>query len=378
MHRRLLLVATSLTWIKLSASPVSLLEDARVALCGGIAGATGTALLYPFDTAKTLRQTKPEVHKSVYGALCSLYSQGLRQGTRLAYSGVLTSTLGAIPSSALYFGSYEFSKRRLEAIARHYFVEKKRTMKIVQSSPTAAVKDKRPLCDRKSAIGNGLQISNLKKQFVQQNRTGQLPARIRILTHALAAATGNSVSSLVFVPKEYIKQHLQTNGGRTNKHIHEVVWETVNTGGIKELYSGYKATLMRNVPSAILRFALYEEIKLRFVENDDVDVEIGASPRFFLAGMTAGACASAIMTPLDVIKTRLATHTIPKNVNTVLGTGRAILEENGINALYAGVGARMLWSGMFSAIGFGTFEMCKRNLHFPPRRQAAMASIATN
>eukprot|EP00814_Leptocylindrus_danicus_P005869 CAMPEP_0116033728 /NCGR_PEP_ID=MMETSP0321-20121206/19171_1 /TAXON_ID=163516 /ORGANISM="Leptocylindrus danicus var. danicus, Strain B650" /LENGTH=78 /DNA_ID=CAMNT_0003509877 /DNA_START=876 /DNA_END=1108 /DNA_ORIENTATION=- len=77
------------------------------------------------------------------------------------------------------------------------------------------------------------------------------------------------------------------------------------------------------------------------------------------------------MTPLDVIKTRLATHTIPKNVNTVLGTGRAILEENGINALYAGVGARMLWSGMFSAIGFGTFEMCKRNLHFPPRRQAA-------
>ena len=53
MHRRLLLVvATLLTW-NIFASPVSLVEDVRVALCGGIAGATGTALLYPFDTAKT-------------------------------------------------------------------------------------------------------------------------------------------------------------------------------------------------------------------------------------------------------------------------------------------------------------------------------------
>lgn len=96
--------------------------------------------------------------------------------------------------------------------------------------------------------------------------------------------------------------------------------------------------------------------------------------------MSAGAFASAIMTPLDVIKTRLATHTSPKNVSTVLGTGRAILAENGVNALYAGVGARMLWSGMFSAIGFGTFEMCKRKLHFPPRQQTetATASITTN
>lgn len=37
----------------------------------------------------------------------------------------------------------------------------------------------------------------------------------------------------------------------------------------KEIYSGYRATLMRNVPSAIIRFALYEEIKLRFVGEDD-------------------------------------------------------------------------------------------------------------
>lgn len=54
MYRRLLFViATLLAWNASFAQPVSLAEDVRVALCGGIAGATGTALLYPFDTAKT-------------------------------------------------------------------------------------------------------------------------------------------------------------------------------------------------------------------------------------------------------------------------------------------------------------------------------------
>ena len=68
------------------------------------------------------------------------------------------------------------------------------------------------------------------------------------------------------------------------------------------------------------------------------------------------------MTPFDVIKTRLATHTTPGDATTVIGTARAIISESGVNALYAGVGARMIWSGMFSAIGFGTFEFCKRRL----------------
>lgn len=171
---------------------------------------------------------KPEVHKSVYGALCSLYSQGIRQGNRLAYSGVLTSTSGAIPSSALYFGSYEFSKRRLEAIARHYFVEKKRSIHEVQTP--SVVKHSRQSRHRKSSVTNSLQISNQKRQLVYH--ASPLPARIRILTHALAAATGNSVSSLVFVPKEYIKQHLQTNGGISNKQIHRVICDAVNKGGM--------------------------------------------------------------------------------------------------------------------------------------------------
>ena len=118
------------------------------------------------------------------------------------------------------------------------------------------------------------------------------------------------------------------------------------------------------------------------------------SPVFFLSGALAGAMASGIMTPMDVIKTRLATNTIPPNMG-LIGNVQWILHENGLHGLYAGfrcvrlltmivlfifivtnivhctliifqpisiLRARMVWSGAFSAIGFGTFEAAKNFL----------------
>jgi len=65
------------------------------------------------------------------------------------------------------------------------------------------------------------------------------------------------------------------------------------------------------------------------------------------------------MTPLDVIKTRIATKTVASNLS-ILSVARIIIEENGVRGLYAGARARMVWSGAFSAIGFGTFEAAKK------------------
>ena len=85
---------------------------AKVALAGGIAGATGTAALYPIDAAKTLRQSAPALYGSVRHALGRLLRDERTHRLTLGrvYCGVLPATLGAIPSSALYFGAYETAK----------------------------------------------------------------------------------------------------------------------------------------------------------------------------------------------------------------------------------------------------------------------------
>jgi solute carrier family 25 S-adenosylmethionine transporter 26 len=80
------------------------------------------------------------------------------------------------------------------------------------------------------------------------------------------------------------------------------------------------------------------------------------SPKFFLAGAVAGAIASGAMTPVDVLKTRLATGTCPVDVKSCFWL---VVREEGITGLYSGAGARMVFSGAFSAIGFGTFEWAK-------------------
>ena len=46
-------------------------------------------------------------------------------------------------------------------------------------------------------------------------------------------------------------------------------------------------------------------------------------------------------------------------IQCILSKIHHILAEMGWRGLYVGAGSRMMWSGAFSAIGFGTFEVVK-------------------
>ena len=353
-------------------SSSSLSHTLRVGLAGGIAGAIGTTALYPFDSAKTLRQSDPAKYKSVRDALWELCRPGanaaltatsrpLTRHSRLggsssasassvpspsaisaalrrlpgarAYNGWLAATLGAIPSSALYFGAYE-------------------TMKRVIQSTTAQREDG----------------STVPSTFAS-----------RLLVHAAAAASGNVISSAVFVPKELIKQRMQYSG----TSLGVTVWDVVTESGVRGLYRGYQATLMRNIPSAALRFVLYEELKRAWhppsppSASDSSSSSHTAVPSFswrlFAAGAVAGALASGLMTPVDVLKTRLSTGTCPVDVP---GCFWHVWGEQGWSGLYAGAGSRMAFSGAFSAIGFASFEAAKTWLGVSDRVPAVVAADA--
>jgi solute carrier family 25 S-adenosylmethionine transporter 26 len=251
------------------------------------------------DTLKTLRQSSPNLYPSVLAAGRAVLARP--DPVPRLYAGALGATLGALPSSALYFGGYELAKRRLSSL-------------------------------------------------VPARRRRQRP--LRALVHALSAAGGNACSSLLFVPKEALKQRVQNTGARTSVAFAQLLKE----GGVRGLYSGYRATMLRNVPSAVARFAVYEELKLVLA----ADPESGRV-RYFLAGAAAGALSSALTTPVDVVKTQLATGKLPASAG-VRGGLRLVYRRHGLGGVYAGVGARCVWSGAFSAVGFGVFEAAKRGL----------------
>lgn len=114
----------------------------RLAFAGGIAGGVANGVLYPLDTLKTIRQSDRNV-VSIWDAGARL----VKKDWKMLYAGFLPSVAGAIPSSALYFGSYEYAK-------------------LIISSSTS-------------------KYMNLSRPLISM----------------LAACSGNLVSSMVFVPK---------------------------------------------------------------------------------------------------------------------------------------------------------------------------------
>lgn len=286
--------------------------DWKVILAGGLAGGIANAIIYPIDTIKTMRQSDQSL-KSYGNVIETLKNSGLKS----LYSGFLPAVFGAIPSSALYFGGYESSKRILN-----------------------------------EKYGNKLNRPSI---------------------HVLSAATGNIVSSLVFVPKEAIKQQMQafkTNSvqlpnsmvssveGVKKIGLGTVMQNLYKTKGIKGFYPSYRATLLRNIPSAMIRFTVYEELRLLTKTFMSPQLQ---SLGYLVSGTLSSSLASFLTTPFDVVKTRIATGVLPRG-SKVFPSLVLIAKKEGFSGLFAGVQARLIWSGLFGGIGFTCFEKCKELL----------------
>lgn len=318
----------------------------RLAIAGGVAGMLTNLVLFPLDTVKTLRQADPARFP---GALPAAFSVLRASGLGGLYAGITPALLGSALSSALYFGTYELVRRRMRGIVEHARVE-----------------------------------SATKHSFFSS------PFR-RIPGNALAAASGNIASSILFVPKEVVKQRMQA--GVSSGPFVTAALGLIKADGFAGLYRGYKATLLRNIPSTMIRFALYEEAKLLLSRarsmrqarhiggSSTANPKHGALRRWkrdrghrsspekpfayrqapwenVLAGAASGAIASAVTTPMDVVKTKLATGDVRPGVS-VLRVAADVIRDQGIAGLYVGIRPRIVWAALFAAVGFSSYEFCK-------------------
>lgn len=167
-------------------------------IAGGLAGGIANAIIYPLDTIKTMLQTDKSLKSS-----SQVVNELKKKGLKRIYGGSVPAILGSIPSSALYFGTYEFVKSEL------------------------------------SGKWNG--------------------TLSRPLIHMIAASAGNIASSFVFVPKETIKQQLQSFKSGTIPWtsvapitLSSVCGKILRERGLRGFYPSYKATLLRNIPSAMV------------------------------------------------------------------------------------------------------------------------------
>ena len=202
------------------------------------------------------------------------------------------------------------------------------------------------------------------------------------------------VASIIYVPSEVLKTRLQLQGRYNNPFFYsgynyKSTWNAAKTisrvEGLPALYSGYKATIVRDLPFSAIQFALYEQFR-RFAVQMKNTQDIGL-PSEILTAVSAGGIAGVVTCPLDVVKTRIQTQitsdsheqssqssklekvakaargqtrhmhsgprTVPRTVppldtSSIMTGLRMIYRTEGVGGWFRGVGPRFVWTSVQS------------------------------
>uniref|UniRef100_A0A7S3ABY8 Mitochondrial carrier protein n=1 Tax=Rhodosorus marinus TaxID=101924 RepID=A0A7S3ABY8_9RHOD len=207
----------------------------------------------------------------------------------------------------------------------------------------------------KFAAFEGLSIWADRKLF----ETKKLGTNLKPLVDLGCAAIAFCVCSVVLVPGEVIKQRLQAGIYSGSREALRSIW---TAEGARGFYTGFSATLARDVPYTMLEFGLYHQFKraLRWIINKD---KLSSQEELMMGGL-AGGFTGFVTTPLDVAKTRIMTQAAGSShrYKNFLEAMIDITRKEGFAANFRGSSARVLWLVPFTAIYFGVHEKSKRML----------------
>lgn len=177
---------------------------------------------------------------------------------------------------------------------------------------------------------------------------------IRVHEEILAGITAGFVQLFVTVPYEGIKIKLQMNTGPAMGAL-DVIRQMSSP---LDLYRGFTSTLFRDVPFCFMYFPLYANAKalqMRYLHPNAAEEPFQVG---LIAGILAGAVSAVIVTPADMLKTR-----IQQGINgdtPFLAYGRQVMAKEGVGALFKGWQARMMVIAPLYGIVSLAFEVQKR------------------
>ncbi|GJP71455.1 hypothetical protein CLOP_g2289 [Closterium sp. NIES-67] len=323
---------------------------------GGVAGAVGAAAVYPLDTIKTRMQAQRKVKDSddegesggvgdrdSAADLTGASGQQMRsasgsgaesaqaqaqaqyrdewdcflrmvreEGPGALYSGLGAQLVGIAPEKAIKLTVNEVLLTLLESTipgARLWVLEiiaggGGGFCQVVFTNPVEIVKVRMQARKKTTTAGGGSASSS------DSEAEGAV---------SLAGGASGAVAA------EGGKQQQQQQGGKTS-------WQVVQELGIRGLYSGSSVTLARDVPSTALFFACYAALKQVMPDQTFVDGCLAAVPAAYL------------VTPMDVVKTRMQME--PEEGKEAYANAwvcvKEIVEEEGLGALFKGGIARVL------------------------------------
>uniref|UniRef100_A0A672IUN8 Calcium-binding mitochondrial carrier protein Aralar1-like n=1 Tax=Salarias fasciatus TaxID=181472 RepID=A0A672IUN8_SALFA len=165
-------------------------------------------------------------------------------------------------------------------------------------------------------------------------------------------------SQVIFTnPLEIVKIRLQVAGEITTGPRVSAL-SVVRDLGFFGLYKGAKACFLRDIPFSAIYFPVYAHTKMAMADENG---RLGPL-QLLTAGAIAGIPAASLVTPADVIKTRLqvAARAGQTTYTGVIDCFRKIMREEGFRALWKGAGARMCRSSPQFGVTLVTYELLQQ------------------
>uniref|UniRef100_A0A669CQA8 Solute carrier family 25 member 13 n=1 Tax=Oreochromis niloticus TaxID=8128 RepID=A0A669CQA8_ORENI len=186
-----------------------------------------------------------------------------------------------------------------------------------------------------------------------RQKDGTVPLAAEILAGGCAGG-----SQVIFTnPLEIVKIRLQVAGEITTGPRVSAL-SVIRDLGFFGLYKGSKACFLRDIPFSAIYFPCYAHTKAYLTEEDG---RIGPA-RMLFAGALAGMPAASLVTPADVIKTRLqvAARAGQTTYSGLMDCFWKILREEGPRAFWKGAGARVFRSSPQFGVTLVTYELLQR------------------
>jgi len=180
------------------------------------------------------------------------------------------------------------------------------------------------------------------------------------------------VAETITMPVDVVKTRLQMDGSGGGVKLYngsvDCASKLVKAEGPTALFMGLPPALVRQSTYGSLRYGLYGPIKnsMGIVPGQPVPLY-----KKILAGGTAGAIASAIANPTDLMKVRLQTdgmlkdaegNFLPKRYKGMIDAFGSIVKEEGVLGLWKGVGPTVGRATALAAAELATYDEVKTQL----------------
>ena len=193
----------------------------------------------------------------------------------------------------------------------------------------------------------------------------------------LSATVGSLITSLVVTPLDVVKVRLQsqntnilngkldTPGFKVNG-TRDALQKIARHEGIRFLYRGLTPTLLMSVPSTVIYFLGYEELRNKlsefFIRKKLVSEDKTQMVAPLLAGGMARILAATTISPIELLRTKMQYHGYHGSLFPVIRLVITGIKEQGLGILWRGL-VPTLWRDVpFSAIYWLTLESLRSRL----------------